>query len=101
MRRDIQKSTFQGRYYGDSQTNKQREKKETWSWIISLLHLAELWKTFVWTAATEEAGLVLNININMKQILHVRGALIAICYAKSEEWVSVPHRAALTLIPKG
>lgn len=43
--------------------------KKTWSWIICQLHLVELWKTFVLTAATEEAGHVLNIKMN--QILHV------------------------------
>lgn len=49
--------------------HKQTTTKKTWSWIICQLHLVELWKTFVLTAATEEAGHVLNIKMN--QILHV------------------------------
>lgn len=47
----------------------------------------------------EEAGHVLDIKMTL--ILHVWDALFAVWLCPRKEWVSVPHHAALTLIPRG
>lgn len=55
----------------------------------------------LWLSHTREQDHVLNIK--MKHILHVGDALFffSILLCQRREWVSVPHRGALTLIPRG